>query len=93
MVAAGVRAVVGAQRALVKDVQSRYQGRAANCFRRSRPGCIADVVARDLPYYTPEISDESLAGLIRFSQATGLLKGSSTREQMVATQFNRYLTG
>ena len=35
---------------------------------------------------------KSLAGLIRFSQATGLLKGSPAREQMVATQFNRYLT-
>jgi ABC-type nitrate/sulfonate/bicarbonate transport system substrate-binding protein len=91
MVAAGVRAVVAAQRSLAEDV-----GLATKVGQKLFPpleaGRIADVVKRDLPYYRPEISDESLAGLIRFSQATGLLKGSPTREQMVATQFNRYLT-
>ena len=90
MVAAGVRAVVGAQRALVKDVSLAAKV-GQKLFPPLEAGRIADVVGRDLPYYRPEISDESLAGLIRFSQATGLLKGSPTREQMVATQFDRYL--
>lgn len=91
MVAAGMRAVVGAQRALTKD-GSLAAKVGQKLFPPLEAGRIADVVARDLPYYRPEISDEALAGLIRFSQATGLLKGSPTREQMVATQFNRYLT-
>ena len=91
MVAAATRAVVGAQRALTKD-GSLAAKVGQKLFPPLEAGRIAEVVARDLPYYRPEISDEALAGLIRFSQATGLLKGSPTREQMVATQFNRYLT-
>lgn len=91
MVAAGVRAVVAAQRALVKDV-----GLAAKVgeklFPRPEADRIADVVGRDLPYYRPDISDELLAGLVHFSQASGLLKGSPTRAQMVASQFEHYLT-
>jgi hypothetical protein len=90
MVAAATRAVVGAQRALVKD-GSLAAKVGEKLFPPLEAGRIADVVARDLPYYRSEISDESLAGLIRFSQATGLLKGTPTREQMVATQFGRYL--
>jgi NitT/TauT family transport system substrate-binding protein len=87
MVAAGVRAIVGAQRALVKDVSlAAVVGR--KLFPSAEAEIIADVVARDLPYYTSEISDETLAGLISFTQATGLLKGSPTREQIIATQFN-----
>ena len=90
MVAAGVRAVVGAQQALVKNVKlATVVGR--KLFPPIEAERIADVVARDLPYYKPAISDEALSGLIRFSQATGLMKGSPTREQIVATQFNRFL--
>ena len=90
MVAAGVRAVVGAQQALVKNVKlATVVGR--KLFPPIEAERIADVVARDLPYYKPTISDEALSGLIRFSQATGLMKGSPTREQIVATQFNRFL--
>jgi ABC-type nitrate/sulfonate/bicarbonate transport system substrate-binding protein len=90
MVAAGVRAIVGAQRALVKDVSlATVVGR--KLFPSAEAEIIADVVARDLPYYTPGISDDALSGLIGFTQATGLLKGSPTREQIVATQFNRFL--
>lgn len=87
MVAAGLRAVVATQRELKKNV-----GLATTVGRKLFPpveaGMIADVVARDLPYYTPEITDEALAGLIRFSQAMGLLKGAPSRAQMVATQFS-----
>jgi ABC-type nitrate/sulfonate/bicarbonate transport system substrate-binding protein len=90
VVAAGVRAVVAAQRALVADVSLATKV-GQKLFPPLEASRIADVVERDLPYYRPEIPDESLAGLIRFSRATGLLKGSPTREQMVATQFNRYL--
>jgi NitT/TauT family transport system substrate-binding protein len=91
MVAAGVRAVVNAQRALVKDVSlATVVGR--KLFPSAEAEIIADVVARDLPYYTPAISDDAISGLICFTQATGLLKGSPTRAQMVATQFDRFLT-
>lgn len=87
MVAAGLRAVVTAQRALKNDVSlATTVGR--KLFPAAEAELIADVVARDLPYYTPTITEESLTGLIRFAQATGLLKGSPSHEQMVATQFS-----
>lgn len=87
MVAAGLRAVIAAQQALKRDVSlATTVGR--KLFPAAEAELIADVVARDLPYYTPTITDEALAGLIRFCRATGLLKGSPSREQMVAMQFS-----
>lgn len=91
MVAAGVRAVVAAQRALVKDISLAAKV-GEKLFPQPEADRIADVVERDLPYYRPDISDQSLAGLVHFSQASGLLKGTPTRAQMVASQFERYLT-
>jgi ABC-type nitrate/sulfonate/bicarbonate transport system substrate-binding protein len=91
MVAAGVRAVVGVQQALKKDVSlATTVGR--KLFPPLEAERIADVVERDLPYYMPQISEEAFAGLIRFSRATGLMTGSPTREQVVATQFEHLLT-
>jgi ABC-type nitrate/sulfonate/bicarbonate transport system substrate-binding protein len=87
MIAAGVRAVIAAQQALKRDVSlATVVGR--KLFPAAEAELIAGVVARDLPYYTPTITDEALAGLVRFCHATGLLKGSPSREQMVATQFS-----
>ena len=40
----------------------------------SEAALIADVVARDLPYYDPAISETALEGLNRFAHATGLLR-------------------
>jgi NitT/TauT family transport system substrate-binding protein len=48
---------------------------------------IADVVERDLPYYDPVISEEAVAGMSRFARAVGLMQGSVSYEQVVATQF------
>jgi NitT/TauT family transport system substrate-binding protein len=87
LVAAGLRAVLAAQRALRADVSlATTVGR--RLFPTAEAELIADVVARDLPYYTPQISDGALAGVIGFAQATGLLKGSPAREQIVATRFS-----
>lgn len=91
MVAAAVRAVAEAQTALVKDVKLATKV-GEKLFPALEAGRIAAVVERDLPYYRPEISEQALAGLIRFSQASGLLKGSPSREQLVATQFEGYQT-
>src|SRR4030095_11682874 len=89
MVAAGVRAIVAAQLALKRDV-SLATAVGRKFFPPAEAELSADVVARDLPYYTPTIADEALVGLVRFSQATGLLKGSPSRAQMVATQFSQF---
>jgi hypothetical protein len=84
-----VRAVVGVQQALKNDV-SLASAVGRKLFPPLEAERIAAVVERDLPYYTPRITDEALAGLIRFSRATGLMKGSPTREHVVATQFDRF---
>jgi ABC-type nitrate/sulfonate/bicarbonate transport system substrate-binding protein len=86
MIAAGVRAIVGAQRALKADVSLATKvGRAL--FPPQEAALIADVVERDLPYYDPVISEEAVVGMSRFARAAGLMQGSVSYEQVVATQF------
>jgi hypothetical protein len=48
---------------------------------------IERVVARDLPYYDPEISAPAVEGLNRFARATGLLDEAVPYEQIVAQPF------
>jgi len=90
LVAAGIRSTIGAQQALVNDV-SLATAVGRKLFPAAEAGIIADVVARDLPYYKPGLSDETLEGLIGFTQATGLAKGSPRREAIVATRFSYLL--
>jgi hypothetical protein len=45
------------------------------------------VVARDLPYYHPTISEPAVAGLNRFAQASGLAQRSVSDDQVVAMEF------
>jgi NitT/TauT family transport system substrate-binding protein len=86
MIAAGVRAVVRAQRALKQDVRLATKvGRAL--FPPQEAALIADVVGRDLPYYDPVISEQAVAGMTRFARAAGLMQGPVSYEQVVATQF------
>jgi ABC-type nitrate/sulfonate/bicarbonate transport system substrate-binding protein len=86
MIAAGVRAVVCAQRALKQDLGLAAKvGRAL--FPPQEAALIADVVGRDLPYYDPVISEQAVAEMSRFARAVGLLQGPVSYEQVVATQF------
>ena len=64
MVAAGVRAVVKTQQALKRDPSLATRvGKAL--FPPAEAALIADVIARDLPYYDPTISEAAVAGLNR----------------------------
>ena len=86
MVAAGVRAVVDAQRALKQDVSLATKvGRAL--FPPADAELIATTVERDLPYYDPTISEAAVTGLNRFATAIGLLHETVPFERVVATQF------
>jgi NitT/TauT family transport system substrate-binding protein len=86
MVAAGLRAVLGAQLALKGDVGLAAKvGRAL--FPPAEAALIADVVARDLPYYDPAISPAAIEGLNRFAEACGLLHHPVAFDDVVATQF------
>jgi hypothetical protein len=87
MVAGGVRAVLDAQRALKADVGLATQvGRAL--FPPAEAELIAAVVARDLPFYDPTISEQAVEGINRFARACGLMQGPVPYEQVVATRFS-----
>jgi ABC-type nitrate/sulfonate/bicarbonate transport system substrate-binding protein len=86
LVAGGLRAVLAAQQALKSDVRlATAVGRTL--FPPAEAALIADVVARDLPYYDPVISEAAFEGLSRFSRATGLLRGRPSYADVVATDF------
>ena len=85
--AAAVRALVKTQKALVADVslatkigEKLFPGRDAEM--------IADVVARDLPYYDPTITPEFVTGMNDFMTDLGWLGGQVPFEKVVATQFS-----
>jgi hypothetical protein len=91
MVAAGMRAVTEAQRALKADVSLATRvGRAL--FPPAEAELIAATVARDLPYYDPAISEESVDGVNGFAKAIGLLQTPAPFDRVVATQFRHLWT-
>ena len=81
-----VRAVVAAQRALRADpYRSVEVGR--RLFPADEATLIEDLVRRDAPYYSAEISPDTIASLNDFCRNLGLLDGDSVYEQVVASQF------
>jgi ABC-type nitrate/sulfonate/bicarbonate transport system substrate-binding protein len=85
-VAAAVRAVVKAQKALRADpILAAEVGRRK--FPEEAAELITAIVARDLSFYDPVIYEEAVAGLNRFAQSIGHLPGPVPYEQVVAVQF------
>ena len=84
--AAAVCAIMDAQAALKADVGvATAIGRAL--FPPAEADMIAELVERDLPFYSPVIDEETVAGMVRFSQAMGILSEPVPYEQVVAPQF------
>jgi ABC-type nitrate/sulfonate/bicarbonate transport system substrate-binding protein len=84
--AAAVRAIVAAQKALVKDVD-----RAAEVGRKLFPSeadLIVDLVRRDLPYYQAQLSPEFVASMNGFARDIGILNADVPYESVVATEFS-----
>jgi ABC-type nitrate/sulfonate/bicarbonate transport system substrate-binding protein len=85
-IAAAVRAIVKAQKALRANPTL-----AAEIGRRKFPAdaaaLITRIVERDAPFYDPVISEEAVAGLNRFAQSVGHLSGPVPYEQVVAVGF------
>ena len=85
-IAAAVRAIVKAQRALRADPKL-----AVDVGRRKFPAdaaaLIARVVERDAPFYDPVISGEAVISLNRFAQTVGHLSGPVPYEHVVAEGF------
>lgn len=85
-VAAAVRALVKTQQALKADISLATKvGR--KLFPAEEAELIADVVARDLPYYDASISREFVDGMTKFQRHMGLLQGEVAYEDVVAAQF------
>jgi ABC-type nitrate/sulfonate/bicarbonate transport system substrate-binding protein len=85
--AAGVvRAIIKTQAALKREIGLATKvGR--KLFQPREAKLIADVVARDLPFYDPAISEASVVSMKRYSRAIGLLSGDPSYEEIVAARF------
>jgi ABC-type nitrate/sulfonate/bicarbonate transport system substrate-binding protein len=84
--AAAVRALVRTQTALKADVKLATDvGR--KWFPEFEASLIADVVARDLPFYDASISRETFDSCNRFAQAMGLAKQPARYGDAVAVEF------
>jgi NitT/TauT family transport system substrate-binding protein len=85
-VAAAVRAIVKGQKALRADPSlSRDVGRRK--FPKDAAGLIARVVARDIEFYDPVISEKAVTKMNSFAQSVGHLSGPVPYENVVAVQF------
>lgn len=80
--AAAVRAITRTQ-----DELRRTPARAAEVgqalFPEAEAAIIADLVARDVEYYTPEITRDAVTDLVDFAHATGLTTSPLTYDQIV----------
>jgi ABC-type nitrate/sulfonate/bicarbonate transport system substrate-binding protein len=83
--AATVRALNQTHSALKADVSLAAKiGR--KLFPPDEAELIADIVRRDLPYYTSGISREFVAGMNQFARDLGLLNGDVAYDQIVAEE-------
>jgi NitT/TauT family transport system substrate-binding protein len=84
--AGAVRAIVKTQRALTADPTLATQvGR--RLFPAEESELIAELIARDVEFYDPSISEESVRLASKFAQEIGVLSGPVAYDQIVATEF------
>jgi NitT/TauT family transport system substrate-binding protein len=86
-IAAGaVRAIVKTQKALAAD-PSRATAIGERLFAPEAASLIADLIARDAPFYDATISAEAVDGINKFAMANGLLAEPLAYDRLVASQF------
>ena len=88
-VAACVRAIVKTQQALKADVGLATRV-GQKLFPAYEASLIADIVQRDLPFYSPELTPEFVTGMTEFQRNVGLIKGHPTYEDVVAKDVMKY---
>ena len=87
--AAAVRAIVKAQKALRADPSlAREVGQRK--FPKSAAELIADVVARDIEFYDPVITEEMVLKMNRFAQTVGQLTAPVAYEDVVAVRYREF---
>jgi NitT/TauT family transport system substrate-binding protein len=84
--AAAVRAIVKAQKALRAD-PSLAREVGLRKFSKESAELIANVVARDVAFYDPAISEEMVFKMNRFAQTVGQLSGAVAYEDVVAVRY------
>jgi NitT/TauT family transport system substrate-binding protein len=83
-----VRALRRAQALLVED-PGRATAVGERVFPAEQAALIADLVARDAPFYGAEIPERAVSGMNRFGRERGLLRGDPAYEQIVAVEIDR----
>jgi NitT/TauT family transport system substrate-binding protein len=86
LVAAAVRAVIGAQRALKANPSIATEA-AKKHFPPAERELIAELVRRDAPFYDAAIAEPTAESLNAFARSIGLLSGPVAYEQVVTTLF------
>jgi len=86
LVAAAVRAIAQAQRAL-RDDPSLATRAAKKHFPAAERELIAELVRRDAPFYDAAISEAAVDALNGFARSTGLLSGPVAYDRVVAAAF------
>jgi NitT/TauT family transport system substrate-binding protein len=87
-VAAGaIRAVRSAQKALKAD-PSLATGIGEKLFPADEAPLIADLIARDAPFYDAVITREAIDGVMKFAKSFGLIKDVLPYDSVVATEFS-----
>jgi ABC-type nitrate/sulfonate/bicarbonate transport system substrate-binding protein len=89
LVAAAVRAIGGAQRALKADPALAAEA-AKRHFPAAEGALIAELIRRDAPFYDAAISGPAVDALNAFAEASGLLSAPVTYDRVVATRFAKY---
>jgi NitT/TauT family transport system substrate-binding protein len=84
---AALQALIDAQADLKADA-NRATLVGEKRFPARETGLIAQIVERDLPYYNAAISEKSMAGVVGFSRALGILNRDVDYRDIVATQFS-----
>ena len=91
-VAAAVRAIVRAQKALRQDPSLALEvGRRK--FPQDAAALISTLVARDAAFYDPVITEEAIAKMNRFAQSVGHLSAPVAYEDVVAVRFRDLWVG
>ena len=85
-VAAAVRAIVKAQKALRRDPTLAAEV-GQRKFPKEAAELIQPIVERDFPFYDPAIYEEAVVGLNRFAQSIGHLPGPVPYAQVAAVRF------
>jgi ABC-type nitrate/sulfonate/bicarbonate transport system substrate-binding protein len=90
--AAAIRAIMRAQRVLRNDLTCATDA-ARNRFPPTEAALVTELIRRDLPYYDPKISEETVEKMNCFAHDVGLLSAPAAYEQVVAVQFSHLWNG